>query len=97
MTAYVVAESLHADTPDVIRYRELAQSSIAQYEGHYLVRGAQPDALEGEWPEGNRMVIIEFPSLERAKAWYHSPEYARARAVRKDISGRRMLFVPGTT
>jgi uncharacterized protein (DUF1330 family) len=95
MTAYVVAESVHADTPDVRRYRELAQASIAQYGGRYLVRGALPAALEGEWPAANRMVVIEFPSLDQAKAWYGSPEYAAARATREDLSGRRMLFVPG--
>ncbi|WP_037908647.1 DUF1330 domain-containing protein [Actinacidiphila yeochonensis] len=95
MTAYVVAESLHVDTPDVRRYRELAQASIALYGGRYLARGALPEALEGDWPDGNRMVVIAFPDLEQAKAWYTSPEYAGARATRKDLSGRRMLFVPG--
>ncbi|MEU5400864.1 DUF1330 domain-containing protein [Streptomyces sp. NPDC005963] len=97
MTAYVIAESPHLDTPEVRRYRELAQGSIAQYGGRYVVRGALPEALEGDWPAANRMVIIEFPSLEQAKSWYTSPEYAQARATRPGISGRRMLFVEGTT
>lgn len=95
MTAYVIAESPYLDTPEVRRYRELAQASIARYGGRYLVRGALPDALEGDWPDGNRMVVIEFPSLEQAKDWYASPEYAQARAERFDLSGRRMLFVEG--
>lgn len=96
MTAYVIAESQHLDIPEVRRYRELAQASIAQYEGRYLVRGALPEALEGDWPEMNRMVVIEFPSLGQAKSWYASPEYAQARATRSDIPDRRMLFVEAT-
>lgn len=95
MTAYVIAESEHLDAPDVRRYRELAKASIAQYGGRYLVRGALPEALEGDWPAANRMVVIAFPSLRQAKAWYDSPEYTQARATRSDLAGRRMLFVEG--
>jgi uncharacterized protein (DUF1330 family) len=95
MTAYVIAEAEHLDTPEVRAYRELSKASIAQYGGRYLVRGALPEALEGEWADGCRMVVIEFPSLERAKSWYTSEEYAAARATRSGISGRRILFVDG--
>jgi uncharacterized protein (DUF1330 family) len=55
-----------------------------------------PVPLEGEWPAANRMVVIEFPSMEQAGAWYASPEYAQARATRSDLSGRRLLLVAGT-
>lgn len=95
MTAYVIAVSQHVDNSEVRAYRELAAASIAQYGGRYLVRGALPDALEGSWPMADRMVVIEFPSLERAKHWYTSAEYIQARSMRADLSGRRMLFVPG--
>lgn len=95
MTAYVIAESQHLDTQEVREYRELAKASILQYGGRYIVRGALPDALEGEWSSSNRMVVIEFPDLEQAKRWYTSPEYSQARATRSDIRGRRMLFVGG--
>jgi uncharacterized protein (DUF1330 family) len=95
MSAYVIAESRHIDTPDMADYRRQAQASIALYDGTYRVRGASPDPVEGQWAEGNRMVIIEFPSMARAKEWYASPEYARARAARSDAYERRMLFVDG--
>lgn len=95
MTAYVIAESRHINTPDMGEYRRRAQVSIALYDGTYLVRGALPNPLEGQWAEGNRMVIIEFPSMARAKEWYSSPEYARARAARSEVYERRMLFVDG--
>ncbi|MFF7457934.1 DUF1330 domain-containing protein [Kitasatospora sp. NPDC008115] len=95
MTAYVIAEAEHLNTPEVIAYRELARAAVLQYGGRYLARGAVPVALEGDWPEANRMVVMEFPSLERARSWYSSPEYAKARATRSDLSGRRILLVPG--
>ncbi|MCX5143874.1 MULTISPECIES: DUF1330 domain-containing protein [unclassified Streptomyces] len=97
MTAYVIAESRHADSPEVRAYREVAQASIARHGGRYLARGALPEAMEGTWGEDHRMVVIEFPSLEQAKAWYTSPEYTEARATRSDLEGRRILFVDGVT
>lgn len=57
------------------------------------MRDALPQAREGDWSPDNRLVIIEFPDPEQAKRWYSSPEYARARATRSDLDGRRMLFV----
>lgn len=95
MAAYVIAESQQVDNPEVQKYRQLAVASIAKYGGRYLVRGALPDALEGSWPVTDRMVVIEFPSLEQAKCWYRSPEYTEARSMHSDPSGRRMLFIPG--
>ncbi|MFS8096767.1 DUF1330 domain-containing protein [Lentzea alba] len=95
MTAYVIAESHYVDNPEVRSYRELAKASILQHGGRFLARGALPEALEGDWRETNRMVVIEFPDLARAKEWYHSPEYTAARATRSDLAGRRMLFVDG--
>ncbi|MBT2510491.1 DUF1330 domain-containing protein [Streptomyces sp. ISL-98] len=95
MTAYVIAEAQHPDTPEVCRYRESAQASIAHYGGRYFIREALPEALEGDWADSNRMVVIEFPSLEQAKGRYTSPEYAQARATRSNINGRRMMFVEG--
>jgi uncharacterized protein (DUF1330 family) len=95
MTAFVIAESQHADNAEARAYRELAKASITLYGGRYLVRGAIPEAMEGDWPTINRMVIIEFPSLEQAKLWYTSAEYAQARETRSDLSGRRVLFMAG--
>jgi uncharacterized protein (DUF1330 family) len=93
--AYVIAEAEYLDDPRVRRYRELAAESIAQYDGRYLARGATPEPLEGNWPDTHRMVVIEFPSMARAKSWHTSPEYANARAARGVITGRRMLLVEG--
>ncbi len=92
----MIAESTHADDEEIRRYRELAAASIARHEGHYLVRGGIPVAREGEaWAQSRRVVVIEFPTLERAHGWYDSPDYRAALATRSAPTGRRMLFVDG--
>lgn len=76
-------------------YRELAEASIERYGGRYIVRGAEPEVPEGHWPSAQRVVVVEFPDMERARQWYASPEYAEALAVRQTALNRRLLFVDG--
>jgi uncharacterized protein (DUF1330 family) len=93
--AYVIAESEHADNDEVRHYRELAAKSVVQHGGRYLVRGGEPEAREGHWAAGRRLVIIEFPTIEQAHGWYNSQEYQAALATRSHVPERRMLFVDG--
>lgn len=95
MSAYVISEVEILDESAAGRYRSLAQDSIARYGGRYLARGVLPDALEGDWPAARRMIVVEFPTMERAREWYASPEYAQALAVRDQALSRRLLFVEG--
>jgi uncharacterized protein (DUF1330 family) len=95
MTAYAISEVEVLDEAQAERYRELAAASIAQYGGRYLVRGARPQVPEGEWPLDERVVIVEFPTLERLREWYASPEYAQALEIRQTAVARRLLFVEG--
>jgi uncharacterized protein (DUF1330 family) len=93
MTAYAISEVEVLDEARAQRYRELAEASIAQYGGRYLVRGPWPQVPEGEWPLDERVIIVEFPNLERRREWYASPEYAEALNVRQTAMARRLLFV----
>jgi uncharacterized protein (DUF1330 family) len=95
MTAYAISEIEVLDEARARRYRKLAGASIAQYGGRYLARGARPQVPEGEWPLDERMVIVEFPNVERLREWYASPEYAEALQVRQTARARRLLFVEG--
>ena len=94
MAAYSISEVRVRDPELMQRYRQLATPAIERYGGRYLARGV-PGAAEGEWPADTRMIIIEFPSMERLREWYDSPEYAEARAVRADALDRRLLFIDG--
>ena len=95
MAAYAISEVEILDEAQAERYGELAAASIAKYGGRYLVRGARPQVPEGEWPLDERVVIVEFPTLERLREWYASPEYAEALEISQTALARRLLFVEG--
>lgn len=94
MPAYVVVEIAVHDAQTYERYKQLAPPAIAAYGGRYLARGGVTEALEGTWSPP-RFVILEFPSVERARAWWSSPEYAAAKALRQASAETRMLLVEG--
>src|SRR5688572_27523371 len=94
MKAYVLAEIEIKDPETYERYKALVPSSIAAYGGKYLVRGAKTSTLEGSW-DPKRFVMLEFPSGEAARAWWNSPEYAPAKAVRQSCANTEMLLVEG--
>jgi uncharacterized protein (DUF1330 family) len=94
MPAYVVVQITVRDAATYERYKELAPPSIAAYGGRYIVRGGATEALEGSW-RPTRFVVLEFPSLERARAWWSCPEYAAAKALRQASADTEMLLVDG--
>ena len=86
-----------ASSLDPVRYDDyklLAPPSIAAYGGRYLVRGGTTTVLEGEWAP-RRVVVLEFPNAERARAWWESPEYAAAKALRQSCADTQMLLIDG--
>jgi uncharacterized protein (DUF1330 family) len=94
MSAYVISDVAIVDPIHVETYRTLASAAIERYGGRYLARGGEVQTVEGDWtPE--RVIIVEFPSMDRARAWYHSPEYAEALKVRQHALNRRLIFVDG--
>ena len=95
MPAYVIVEVTINDPALYEQYKMLTPSAIAAYDGRFLVRGAKTESLEGDWnPE--RMVVLEFPSVEKAKQWWQSPEYTRAKRIRQRSAFTKMLVVEGT-
>ncbi|MBR0703208.1 DUF1330 domain-containing protein [Bradyrhizobium sp. 62B] len=94
MTAYVISEVEMRDADDFEAYRALAAKTIAQYGGHYLVRGGKAELVEGNLPP-KAVIIVEFESMVRLKEWYASPEYAEALKLRQTALERRLLFVEG--
>lgn len=94
MAAYVVAEVDVQDPVGYEEYKVLAAASIAQYGGRYIARGGEVAALESE-PAPKRIAILEFPTLERARQWFSSPEYTRARGIRLRSAASRLYAVAG--
>jgi len=75
-------------------YRKLVPATIAHYGGRYVVRGGATETKEGGW-HPKRLVLLEFPSMDQARKWYHSPEYAPALALRLKAARSRLLLVEG--
>lgn len=94
MAGYVIAIIDVTNAEDYKEYARQVPATIAKYGGRYLVRGGKMDLREGEWP-GQRTVILEFPSLERAREWYDSPEYEPLRPIRQSNSRGRIAFFEG--
>jgi len=96
MKAYIISEVEVINEDAANHYRQLAASSIAKYEGRYLVRGAEAFVAEGE-PMNRLVVIVEFPSNEKIHEWYASQEYAEALKFRDIALARRLIFVEGVS
>ena len=94
MTAYVIVDIEVADPEGYKEYVKLAPEAVKFYGGKYIARGGANETLEGNW-QAKRLVILEFPSLEQAKAWLNSPEYAPARALRHKYARTNMVVVEG--
>ena len=94
MPAYVVAEVEIVNPEGYKTYSQQVPATIEQYGGRFLVRGGKAKPLEGEWPEVRR-VIIEFPSVERAQAWWDSTEYAGPKELRRANSKGRLILIEG--
>ena len=94
MSAYVVVQ---VDVKDPVRYeayKKMVPPTLEKFGGRFLVRGGQTHTMEGTWSP-RRLVVVEFPSVEQAKAWWNSPEYAEAKALRQATSDSQLLIAEG--
>ena len=94
MPAYIIAR---VEVTDWTRYREYTKATpaaVARYGGKFIIRGGEITTLEGE-PETRRLVVIEFPSLEQAKAFYQSPEYSQVKTLRAGAAVGQFLAIDG--
>jgi uncharacterized protein (DUF1330 family) len=94
MAAYLISDVTVKNAAAFETYRTRAAASIARYGGRYLVRGGSIDALEGSWSP-RTIIVVEFADSDRARAWYRSPEYAEALAVRDKALSRNLILVDG--
>jgi uncharacterized protein (DUF1330 family) len=96
MPAYILVEIDVRDPETYERYKAMAPPIVAAYGGRYLVRGGKTEVLEGDWVP-KRLVLLEFDSAERAKAWWASTEYEAAKALRQQCTSTRMVVLEGLT
>jgi uncharacterized protein (DUF1330 family) len=75
-------------------YRKQVLATVTAYGGRFIARAGKTEVLEGPWTP-KRLVILEFPSFERAKEWWSSPEYAGPKALRQATSDGTLVLIDG--
>ncbi len=94
MAAYIIVDVKITDPQRYEDYKKLTPGSLVPFDGKFIVRGGPTETLEGDWNPG-RIVVLEFPSAEKAKSWWSSNGYAPAKAIRQAASISRMILVEG--
>ena len=94
MVAYVLNDMEITDPALFEDYKKLSPVTVAQYGGRFLARGGDTETLEGDWSP-KRLVIPEFPSVEQARVWADSPEYAPAKRLRQRAAKSHLVIVEG--
>lgn len=92
--AYLIAEIEVTDPRAYEEYRRRVPALVAAYGGKYLARGGALEVREGDWAP-KRLVLLEFPSMEEARRFYDSPEYAPLLALRKSATRSKLIFLEG--
>ena len=95
MPAYVIYEATITDPAQYEQYKTRAAASVAAAGGRYLARGGAVESFEGVQPA--RIVVLEFPTMDAATAWYRSEENTEARALRDAACTARLFVVDGNT
>lgn len=96
MAAYVIVDLTVTDLPTMEEYRQQVPATVAKYGGRFLVRGGAHQTIEGDW-KPNRVVVLEFPSMEQAKRWYDSEEYRDPKAMRLRAGRANLIMVEGVS
>jgi uncharacterized protein (DUF1330 family) len=94
MPAYIIARVQVTDWEQYREYMKATPAVIGRFGGRFVVRGGEMITLEGPQETG-RVVIIESPSLDQAKAFYHSEEYSRAKKLREGAATGQFLAIEG--
>ena len=94
MAAYVVVQVDVKDPGRYEGYKKMVPPSLEKFGGRFVVRGGQVHPMEGTW-NPKRFVLVEFPSVAQAKAWWASPEYAAAKALRQATAESQLIIVEG--
>jgi len=94
MPAYVIVELSIHDRELMEEYKKLTPATLAAFDGKFVVRGGAVTTLEGDW-DPERIVVLKFPSVERASEWWNSEVYTKAKELRLKAATTKMIIVEG--
>ncbi|MGW9029554.1 DUF1330 domain-containing protein [Streptomyces sp. NPDC055722] len=94
MPAYAIAHLQEAAPhPEIAEYIERITATFEPYGGRFLVHAAQHEVKEGSWP--GHVVVIAFPGIDEARAWWDSPQYQEIAPLRSRHIESDIILVPG--
>jgi uncharacterized protein (DUF1330 family) len=94
MPAYAIAHlQAAAPHPDIAEYMERITATFEPYGGRFLVHGTQHEVKEGNWP--GHVVMIGFPGIAQAQAWWDSPAYQEIAPLRSRHIDGDIIVVEG--
>lgn len=96
MKAYIIGDITVEDFERYKSYIAKAPGFVAKHEGKYLVRGGEVSVMEGNW-QPSRVVVLEFPSMEHAKAFAADPAYQVVADDRRAATSSKLIIVEGTS
>jgi uncharacterized protein (DUF1330 family) len=94
MPAYVFFDVVSIHAEQMTGYRDKALASIKAFDGKLVAATNNIECREGDWRPA-RIVMIEFPSMENARAWYESPEYQQVLPIRLSANKDNMVIFEG--
>ena len=96
MKGYIIAQINVNNLENYQEYLKNVTVIANKYKGNYIVRAGKFDVMEGNW-KYKRNVVIEFPSFEKAKEFYNSPEYQPIKKIRLDNAENNLVIIEGSS
>ena len=94
MSAYIVGDITITNPERYRDYTAHTESTLEPFGGRFIVRGGEHETIEGDWAPG-RLVVIEFPDADAARAWDASPRYQEILPIRHEASTGSLVLVEG--
>jgi uncharacterized protein (DUF1330 family) len=90
----MIVEVETTDEALMTEYRKHTPGAVAKFGGKFIVRGGKTKTLEGGWTP-SRVVVLEFPTYEKAEAFYHGEHYKPILEMRLKAGKSKAILVDG--
>ena len=94
MAGYVIVNDEISDEAGFAEFRQKVGATVAAHGGRYLVRGGATEVVDGDWSP-DRLVVIEFDSVDQAKAWLNSDDYLAIKDLRVKSASASVIIAEG--
>jgi uncharacterized protein (DUF1330 family) len=96
MSVYMIVEAKEVmDKQKYGEYISKVPRTIEQFGGRYLARGGKVEVIAGDWNPA-RLIIVEFDSMDKFQAWWHSPDYRKVALLREQGAKTNAVVIEGT-